>query len=158
MPKEPRRVPTVLGRVQNGLVSRPRGSFCFCRFASTALKNIVGKTVFRLLLRAARRASRARSFCQQLSCRFATNRLRVLLVVTALRLVLQAARHASRPRRSLQEPVSLRSKPTQVKLKTNVSLPFTIPLSDSIRRNQKPAGPRRGRRPASGPLAGNAAS
>src|SRR6185437_341874 len=143
MPKEPRRVPTVLGRVQNGLVSRPRGSFCFCRFASTALKNIVGKTVFRLLLRAAR---------------FATNRLRVLLVVRALRLVLQAARHASRPRRSLQEPVSLRSKPTQVKLKTNVSLPFTIPLSDSIRRNQKPAGPRRGRRPASGPLAGNAAS
>ena len=29
MPKEPRRVPTVLGRVQNGLVPRPRGSFLF---------------------------------------------------------------------------------------------------------------------------------
>ena len=26
MPKEPRRVPTVLGRVQNGPVTRPRGS------------------------------------------------------------------------------------------------------------------------------------
>src|SRR5579859_4172680 len=31
MPKEPRRVPTVLGRVQNGPVARPSGSVCFSK-------------------------------------------------------------------------------------------------------------------------------
>jgi len=36
MPKEPRRVPTVLGRVQNGLVLRPRGSVIFVAPLQTA--------------------------------------------------------------------------------------------------------------------------
>src|SRR6476661_1166963 len=38
MPKEPRRVPTVLGRVQNGPVARPSGSVVFVASLQTAIE------------------------------------------------------------------------------------------------------------------------
>jgi len=57
MPKEPRRVPTVLGRVQNGPVARPRGSVFSVAPLQTAIE-LRPLQILLLLMHALRRASR----------------------------------------------------------------------------------------------------
>ena len=55
MPKEPRRVPTVLGRVQNGPVARPSGSVVFVAALQNRYRALPHLRTVLLLRHAARR-------------------------------------------------------------------------------------------------------